>query len=176
VKKGDVVVIANLNRWRETSHEKMTDDAYTHKFLPDFIADIQSMHNVTRSRGATLLLMGSTPILPTQGVNCIPSTWNPYAASACQISAAWLEAHKSKTYDATLAELESRPGLLLYTSRMLNDILCDDDGMCGAFIPGTNVLMSYDGVHLTAAASNYLGPFLCSFFAKHNLIAHSQTE
>jgi hypothetical protein len=74
-----------------------------------------------------------------------------------------------KQYDALLVDLATnkRPNEL-YTFNY-DELFCVD-GSCHAVIPGTDVLAFSDSYHITIAASQYTGPFLCEKLAANHLL------
>merc|ERR1719436_202663 len=102
-------------------------------------------------------------MLPAPGWQCVPPASG--AKSRCEYP---LENEETRhtTLHRALAQLGALPRTYFFT---LHDLLCSTK-VCGAVIPGTNILAFRDVMHLTPAGSHYLAPFLCSFLTQHSLM------
>lgn len=159
VQAGDVVVVCALADY----HFSDLTLAYYDQALVTMLA----------ARGATLLLLGSIPILAREPALCRPGNWNWNAAKACEteyeparrlyhgsdVRHAWARAE---------AFASSRPGVQYL---QLFDYFCAPHvGACGAVVPGTSVPAYDNQVHLSRSGSMYLGPLICAAMTRWGLL------
>jgi hypothetical protein len=165
MREGDALVLGFVNPFREV-------DALGHNFsnlLPDYVDHVHALHNLTRARGASLIVFQDVHQIARPGPDCWPTLFNPGNPQSCEVKEnSW---KYSQALENAMAPLASQlPGLFYVDAQTMNSPLCDDrTHRCGAFVPGTGILAYYDDNHLTDAGSQYLGPFWCEFFARQGL-------
>eukprot|EP00929_Paragymnodinium_shiwhaense_P120585 TRINITY_DN92546_c0_g1_i1.p1 TRINITY_DN92546_c0_g1~~TRINITY_DN92546_c0_g1_i1.p1 ORF type:complete len:343 (-),score=60.44 TRINITY_DN92546_c0_g1_i1:75-1103(-) len=151
---GDVVAVqlhrTKFETWCNKSHEAKM------KHLEE---DLVEMAQVAARAKATLLLIGDVLVLPQPGSLC---KQDPQACKKCEFP----ESGCSQDF-RDLQNLEQRlarehGNVKFFDAQRL---LCTG-GMCGAMIPGTHTVGTYDCNHLAAEGAYYFWPFLCDLLVQ----------
>jgi hypothetical protein len=160
LQEGDVLAVAHYDRWGAEfiPHGELLP-------IADYVLHLKALQRLATRRGASLLLFGPLVILPVPGPKCVPTSFDPQAFRACEV----LQEEEVKTHNTLNDALTELGGLTRTYLFSYHDLMCDGQ-LCGAFIPGTNILAYRDQMHLTQAASHYLAPFLCKFLTTHGLM------
>ena len=153
LRAGDVVAICGL---ADLHFSRLTLAYYSEVLMP-----------LIRARGATLLLVGSIPLLKaSDAALCRPTPANPEAAVNCEIP---YESAKRPWDYRDITERWARADAFAMTWNdtayhlKLFDLFCaPHEGTCGAVVPGTAIPAYDDKIHLSHAGSLYLAPFLCA--------------
>ena len=134
---------------------------------------LKALHaNITSPRGTKLLLIGDQPQLRdwSSGKDtrrtCLPSGLSSGGLSPCGID--WQSAlSDSSLVRQAYQRLVMEEGIFLFDTLGL---FCGADGVCGPFIPGTDIVAYSDYNHLTPAGADYSAPFWCAFFRNSGIL------
>eukprot|EP00931_Biecheleriopsis_adriatica_P019541 TRINITY_DN13288_c0_g1_i4.p1 TRINITY_DN13288_c0_g1~~TRINITY_DN13288_c0_g1_i4.p1 ORF type:complete len:837 (+),score=62.36 TRINITY_DN13288_c0_g1_i4:226-2511(+) len=132
------------------------EDARTQ--LERFNASVQTLSNITEGVGAKLLLIGDTPTLRTTVETCSGHT----SPSPCAVPASQ---NYTRAYNDIVQNFAKLSGVYHFDTLPL---LCHGQ-VCDFSVPGTSSPARIDSHHLSAAASLYISPFLCSFLQESGL-------
>jgi len=143
-KPGDVIVLATHVQYSGT--------------WEDINVSVEGFAKELAQVNVSVLLLGAGVVFDHPGVECVPTALQPDAWKKCQVPL-WKAKHKNNGYNEVGRGLAKRlPGVFFFDYMPL---LCSDK-MCGAFIPGSNTLLNWDGGHITVAGSKYLWPWFCT--------------
>jgi hypothetical protein len=161
VRAGDVVAVAHYDHW--TGLPPIPKD----QVLPieQYAAHLQELQRMVVGRGASLLLIGDVPMLPAPGPQCVPTPFDQSAFRKCEVPVAE-EVNRHEHQNKVLTILGSQPLTYFFN---FHNLLCTSQ-VCGAFVPGTDILAYRDVMHLTQSGSLYLSPFICAFLTQHSLM------
>ena len=124
----------------------------------DFVAELGAL---AAARGAAAVVLGDAPLLYGMfGVNCASAA----TRHDCDVDEADAAPPGMAAAEAAWAGLGDVAFFRAF------DLFCAG-GVCGAQIPGTDVLGVVDYGHLTTAGSLYVAPFLTCFLEARNLSA-----
>ncbi|CAE8610477.1 unnamed protein product [Polarella glacialis] len=125
--------------------------------------------HIVKERNASLLLLSDVPVLRALSTQCLPSFFKPQGFVQCGTSVAETRGETAILHEL-LAESASQ-GADVFD---IQPLLCDGDG-CNERVPGIDTMAYWDGHHLNRAGSNYLAPFLCSYFKDHGMVPTTTT-
>mmetsp|Transcript_53091 Transcript_53091/g.127288 ORF Transcript_53091/g.127288 Transcript_53091/m.127288 type:complete len:140 (-) Transcript_53091:9-428(-) len=135
-----------------------------YKWVPAQVPYLEELYTFTASRHVPLVLLGDWPELHRWGYSCIPTAWSASALDRCKYE----REPNFRGVDYTAYQELAAAHADIYTFS-LYDLLTDGDTV-GAVVPGTDTMCYFDSMHLTKTASEYLGPFICSFMTSSVLI------
>ena len=127
---------------------------------------------VIRPRGAKLVLLGDAPMLPHAGPTCT-SGWDP-DPSMCEVAlnSSSLLTHRLNDERFLNFSLETSYGQVAACSIL--ERFCQN-GVCGAYIPGTTINAYLDRDHLSTAGSRYLWPFIAACMREQGILPDDNT-
>lgn len=158
LREGDVVVVHMWGiKFNEPAHSTTKRDLWTRLFT--------KILQETSVSKATFVLLSDVPKLQGVGPRCMPTALKN--ESACGTSLA-----ESRTYTIGMHELLAEFALKGAHVMDFQPLLCGKQE-CNERVPGTGTLAYHDSHHINRAASLYLSPFLCSYFAKEGILPHT---
>jgi len=159
LRRGDIVIMNNYGHWRDgakgTTRTQLSDQ------IKALSTRIEELHGIVHSRGANLVIVGPSPVLKKKGSECVGTAFQPQEARECDINATASELSYRSMADSYARLGRKLTGTLFFDAHRL---LCDG-AVCGARIPGTDVIGFSDAHHVSEAGSGYLAQFLCPALA-----------